>query len=48
MEEVNNSKWGKPKNINKTTTAYGITEQWVYYGNRYIYFENGIVVVIQE
>ena len=47
-EEVKNSSWGKPSDINKTTTAYGIHEQWVYSGNRYIYLDDGIVTAIQE
>lgn len=47
-EEVLNSDWGKPKEINKTTTSNGVHEQWVYYGNRYIYLDNGIVTAIQE
>lgn len=45
---VENSTWGKPKDINKSTYSWGTTEQWVYSGNRYIYFENGIVTAIQE
>lgn len=47
-EEVKKSTWGEPKKINKTTTAYGVSEQWVYYGDRYIYLENGVVTSIQE
>ena len=44
---VLNSTWGTPSKINKTTTASGEREQWVYdYG--YIYLENGYVVAIQE
>lgn len=47
-EELRNSKsWGEPDHINKTTTAYGVSEQWVYYG-RYVYLEDGIVTSIQE
>lgn len=46
--QVEQSTWGKPKDINKTTTKYGVSEQWVYSGNRYIYFDNGIVTAIQE
>lgn len=34
--------WGDPDHINTTQGAYGVHEQWVY-GNRYIYFKNGIV-----
>lgn len=47
-EEVINSTWGKPEKINKTTYAWGITEQWCYKDNRYIYFDNGNVTAIQE
>ncbi len=46
--EVRLSTWGEPRDINKTTTAYGVSEQWVYYGYRYIYFDNGIVTAISE
>jgi len=46
--EVENTGWGKPKKINKTTTKYGVSEQWVYSQSRYVYFEDGIVTVIQE
>lgn len=46
--EILDSKWGSPNDINKTTTANGEREQWVYYGNKYIYFEDGIVVTIQQ
>lgn len=47
-EQVLKSIWGEPEDINKTTTASGVTEQWVYSGFRYIYLEDGIVTVIQE
>lgn len=47
-EEVKKSTWGEPEKINKTTTKYGVSEQWVYYGYKYIYLENGIVTAIQE
>ncbi|WP_313183801.1 hypothetical protein [Lacrimispora sp.] len=47
-EEVIASTWGKPIKINKTTYAWGVTEQWCYKDNRYIYLENGSVVAIQE
>ncbi len=46
-DEVRNSTWGNPDNINRTTTLSGETEQWVYaYG--YIYFDNGVVTSIQD
>ena len=47
-EEAENSTWGSPKKINKTTTSYGVHEQWVYSSNRYLYFENGKLTSIQE
>ena len=49
--EVEKSTWGQPNKINKTTTAAGVTEQWVYKDalkNKYIYFDNGYVTAIQE
>ncbi|MDT3429185.1 hypothetical protein J2Z22_004785 [Paenibacillus forsythiae] len=47
-EKVLESTWGKPVDINKTTTKYGVHEQWVYYGGRYLYLEDGVVTSIQE
>lgn len=47
-EEVRQSTWGEPQDINKTTYSWGIKEQWCYSGYRYIYFEDGIVTAIQE
>ena len=51
QDEVLMSTWGSPYKRNKTTSASGIREQWEYKGvnhNKYIYFENGYVVTIQE
>lgn len=39
--------WGHPRRINRTTTAYGVSEQWVY-GYRYLYLDNGKLTAIQE
>lgn len=47
-EAVRNSTWGEPKDINKTTFAWGTSEQWVYPNCKYIYLDNGIVTAIQE
>lgn len=50
-EQVKESTWGKPSEINKTTNLYGVHEQWVYRGyskDRYIYLDDGIVTSIQE
>lgn len=47
-EQAKNSTWGEPNKINKTTTAYGIHEQWVYNDFKYLYFDNGYLTSIQE
>ena len=46
--QVRNTSWGEPIDINKTTTKYGTEEQWVYSDYKYLYFEDGILVSIQE
>jgi predicted RND superfamily exporter protein len=38
-EVVALTKYIKPDHVNKTTTAYGVSEQYVY-GNDYLYFDN--------
>lgn len=45
--EVYASTWGAPKKKNRTETAYGVREQWVY-DEGYIYFEDGRVTSIQD
>lgn len=47
-DEIEESNWGKPSHINRTTTANGTSEQWVYPNNKYIYLENGVVTSIQQ
>ncbi|HEY8804615.1 MAG TPA: hypothetical protein VIM42_05810 [Clostridium sp.] len=47
-QECINSTWGRPDSINRTTTAYGISEQWVYNNTNYLYFDNGILTNIQN
>lgn len=47
QRQVLASSWGKPDDINRTITAAGTTEQWVY-GGAYLYFENGILATIQN
>lgn len=49
--EVENGRRGFPDRINRTTTAAGTDEQWVYVtGERrsYLYFHNGVLVALQE
>ena len=40
--------WGKPRSINRTTTAYGTREQWVYSNSNYLYFTNEVLTSIQN
>jgi hypothetical protein len=42
--------WGRPNDINRTTGAWGVHEQWVYgeYGGNYLYFEDGLLTSIQN
>lgn len=48
QDDVLDSSWGKPKKINRTTTEFGTSEQWVYENYNYLYFEDGILVSIQN
>lgn len=47
-EEVLQSSWGKPDEVNRTVTATVTHEQWVYSDNKYIYLDNGVVTAIQD
>lgn len=47
-DRVLKSNWGKPIDINRTTTSRGVREQWFYGGKNYLYFENGILTTIQN
>lgn len=47
-EEMARMSWGSPESINTTTGSWGTHEQWVYGGNDYLYFENGILTSIQN
>ena len=40
--------WGEPGKINKTTNAFGRSEQWVYGSGSYLYFDNGKLTTIQN
>lgn len=46
-EEVLTEGWGRPIDINTTVTSNGKLEQWVYKGNKYLYFEDGVLTSIQ-
>lgn len=47
-EEVLTEGWGRPNDINKTTNAYGTSEQWVYDNYNYLYFDDGVLTSIQN
>ncbi len=38
---------GSPDDINRSVGRWGVHEQWVY-GNKYLYFENGILTSWQD
>jgi hypothetical protein len=40
--------WGKPDRINRTTTASGIEDQWVFTRRGYLYFRDDILTAIQQ
>lgn len=46
-QDVLDSSWGRPSHINRTTTARGTREQWVYDGN-YLYFDADTLTSIQN
>ena len=48
QQEVLDSNWGRPNQVNSTTTKHGVHEQWVYGQGNYLYFENGVLTAIQN
>lgn len=40
--------WGRPQDINRTTTLGGTREQWVYGLKTYVYFQDGVVTAVQN
>ncbi len=44
--------WGRPHKVNRTITAAGTREQWIYdrggYKTQYVYLDNGVVRTIQS
>jgi len=48
QQEVLDSSWGKPNKVNRTITANGTREQWVYDNGGYLYIDNGILTAIQN
>lgn len=45
---VRASSWGSPESVNRTTTANGVREQWIYGSRSYLYFTNGVLTAIQN
>ncbi len=46
-KQVEGTCWGKPDHVNRTQTAAGVSDQYVYGDDRYVYLRNGIVTSIQ-
>ena len=47
-DDLGESSWGQPEDVNTTTTAYGSHTQYCYSGNKYVYVEDGVVTTIQD
>jgi hypothetical protein len=45
---INHTNWGKPTSVRRTTTKHGVSEQWVYPGQQYLYFDDGRLCAIQN
>lgn len=45
---INETSWGTPHEVNRTTTSTHVFEQWVYSPGGYLYFTNGILTTIQN
>ncbi len=48
QQDVLDSSWGRPSDVNRTTSVYGTDEQWCYGNGNYLYFEDGILTSIQN
>ena len=46
--EQSRMSWGDPQSINRTVTAHGADEQWVYRNNSYLYMKDGKVTAMQN
>jgi hypothetical protein len=45
---IETTNWGEPGRVNRTVTAGGVREQWVFGGGYYLYFTNGRLTAIQD
>lgn len=48
QQVIDGTSWGAPRDKNQTTTAAGTREQWMYTNKAYLYFDNGVLVSIQN
>ena len=42
------SAWYRPQSVNRTVTAHGESEQWVYSRGQYVYLDGGFVTGFQD
>lgn len=47
-DEVRKTSWGEPQDIAKANGKYSVNELWSYPYGKYLFFEYGLVAVIQE
>jgi hypothetical protein len=47
-DQVKCGGWGKPDQVNRTTTIHGVREQWVYGTRGYLYFDDGVLTAVQN
>lgn len=47
MAQVRKSPWGKLSKVDRTITAYGVSDQWLYAGGN-LYFINGVLDTVQN
>ncbi|WP_169393397.1 MULTISPECIES: hypothetical protein [Psychrobacter] len=45
---LNNTNWGEPNGVRTFTTAKGTREVWSYNNYKYLYFDNGKLIMIEQ
>lgn len=48
QQQVLASSWGRPDSVNRTVTAAGSAEQWVYGTRNFLYFRDGRLEAVQN
>jgi hypothetical protein len=46
--EVLHCGWGKPERVSRTITATSTREQWIYSSGNYLYFDDDLLVTVQN